>query len=219
MLQKSTIGFLKKLERNNNKKWFDANRASYLEAREDFIAFVEDILHTIAKFDPRVLDNDPRSCLFRLNRDIRFSKEKTPYKTWFGSKIKRGGGNSPYAGYFARVGYGINAGIAVGIFAPEPDQLKNIRIRISERFPEFRKIISAAPLCRQFSDLQGDTLKKVPKGFEAGDPAGEYLKYKYYCVRKPFGNDDFLGKDILDKCAEAYKSALPLVEFLNNSIK
>ena len=103
MLQNPTLQFLKQLKKNNNKQWFDANRKKYESAKNDFTIFLQDVLNDFCKTDTGLIALAAKDCLFRINRDIRFSKDKSPYKTNFGASINTGGKKSFKAGYYLHI--------------------------------------------------------------------------------------------------------------------
>ncbi|HZW70528.1 MAG TPA: DUF2461 domain-containing protein, partial [Hanamia sp.] len=136
MIPASTLSFLKSLKKNNNKPWFDANREKYLETRNNFEQFVALLLQKMILFDEDLKELEYKNCLFRINRDVRFSKDKTPYKINFSASFNKGGKKSIYAGYYLHVQPGDNSFIGGGLWRPEPEQLKKVRQEIDYCFPE-----------------------------------------------------------------------------------
>jgi uncharacterized protein (TIGR02453 family) len=164
MLTKDTIDFLKKLDKNNDRDWFNANKASYVRANDNVIALTGDLIGRIAKFDPAVAGLDPKSCVFRIYRDTRFSKDKSPYKTNMGAFIAPGGRKGMAPGYYFHVQPGMLFA-AAGKHMPDAAELLKIRNCIAANPKEFRKIVERKKFCERFGELHGDRLVKPPKGF------------------------------------------------------
>src|SRR5215467_2809578 len=167
MLQ-STLQFLKNLKKNNNKPWFDSHRDQYDQAREDFSNFVQELIDRQSKNDPSIGSLKAKDCIFRINRDIRFSKDKTPYKTNMGASINRGGKKSIFAGYYFHCEPG-ESFVGGGIWMPMPPELKKVRQEVDYCFDEFKKILISKKFKTVYGDLhKGDDMRlsKVPQGFE-----------------------------------------------------
>src|SRR4051812_46071466 len=154
MLEPQTLKFLKTLKKNNNKPWFDSHRVQYEAARIDFSNFLQLVIDAVQKSDPSITGLTARDCLFRINRDIRFSKDKRPYKSHFGATIKRGGRKSVYAGYYFHLEPG-QSFVGGGLWIPEPAQLKNLRQEIDYNWDEFEGIIKNKTFKKTYGDLYG----------------------------------------------------------------
>ncbi len=220
MLQTSTLKFLKDLKNNNNKPWFDDNRKRYDTAKEDFMHFIQTVIDKHAKKDPTISQLKAKECLFRINRDVRFSKDKSPYKTNFGASINRGGRKSSFAGYYFHLQPG-EAFAGGGIWMPPNDVLSNVRQEIDYNFKEFKKIISSAKFKSVYGDLylnEGISLVRVPKGYDAENPAAEFLKLKSFIGTCKLSAKDLLSKDLLKKTTAAFETLQPLLNFINRSI-
>ncbi len=142
MIQTSTLKFLKSLSKNNNKPWFDAHCAQYHAARENFCNFITEVVSKTAQFDSDLVGLEPKKCLFRINRDVRFSKNKSPYKNNFGASMDRGGKKSGFAGYYFHLEPG-NSFYGGGLWQPEADNLKKVRQEIDYCFDEFKSIVES----------------------------------------------------------------------------
>ena len=164
MLTKDTIDFLKKLDKNNDRDWFNANKASYVRANDNVIALTGDLIGRIAKFDPAVAGLDPKSCVFRIYRDTRFSKDKSPYKTNMGAFIAPGGRKGMAPGYYFHVQPGMFFA-AAGKHMPDAGELLKMRNYIAANPKGFRKIVEGKKFRERFGELHGDRLVKPPKGF------------------------------------------------------
>ncbi|MFT3949865.1 MAG: DUF2461 domain-containing protein [Agriterribacter sp.] len=220
MLQQSTIQFLKSLAKNNNKPWLDANRAKYETAKKDFENFIQELIDAYGKKDVSIASLTAKECMFRINRDIRFSKDKTPYKKNFAASINRGGKKSIFAGYYFHLEPG-NSFIGGGIWMPMPAETQKIRQEIDYCFDEFRKIITAKKFTAVYKTLDQDAelrLANVPKGYTKDNPAADYLKYKSWIAMKAFADMELTSKDLVKKSVEAFAALQPLIEFLNRAI-
>ncbi|MEO5563712.1 MAG: DUF2461 domain-containing protein [Chitinophagaceae bacterium] len=221
MLQSSTIKFLKDLQKNNNKPWFDAHRGQYEAARADFAGFIQKVIDTYGKKDTSIKHIIAKDCMFRINRDIRFSKNKTPYKNNFGASINKGGKQSiSSGGYYFHFQPG-NSFAGGGIWMPEKENLKKIRQEIDYNFKEFKKIIAS----KKFKDVYGDLsdaaeykLSRIPKGYEADNPAAEYLKLKSFVAMISLKDADITSKDLLKKTITAFEALKPVLDFVDQAL-
>ncbi|MNL26795.1 hypothetical protein D3C87_1483470 [compost metagenome] len=214
-LQKS-LDFLKALGEHNDKSWMDENRKWYETEKKTFEAFVSGLIGEISVFDPAIGDLAPKDCIFRLNRDIRFSKDKSPYKTNFGAAMAIGGKKSNKAAYYIHIQPG-HSFLGGGMWMPEAPVLKSIRQEIDYGFEDFQKLIQAPAFTKHFKQIDGETLSRPPKGYEESNPAIEYLKHKSFTVGKALSDKEVAHKDFLAHCAEAFASMKPFIDFLNQS--
>lgn len=223
MLRNNTIKFLKDLSKNNNKPWFDAHRSRYEAARADFADFIQAVIDQHGKKDPGIANLTAKECMFRINRDVRFSKDKSPYKTNFGASINQGGKQSMVtAGYYFHLQPGGHSFTGGGIWMPPAEELRKIRQEIDYNFADFKKIITAAPFKKVYGDLSHEAeykLSRPPKGYEADNPAIEYLKLKSFLGGLAITDTDLAGKDLVKKTAAAFAALQPLIVFLNNSME
>ena len=220
MLQAATIKFLKDLKKNNNKPWFDANREKYEDVKKDFGSFIQTVIDRHSKKDGNILELKAKDCLFRINRDIRFAKDKTPYKTNMGASISRGGKKSIFAGYYFHCEPG-ESFVGGGLWIPMPPELKKVRQEIDYCFDEFKKIIGSKKFKAVYGDLyrgEDASLSKVPQGFEKDNPAANYLKLKSFIAMKSLKETDLTSKDLLKNVTEAFETLQPLLEFINRAL-
>lgn len=218
MLQQTTLDFLKKLEKNNNKAWFDKNRDAYEAAKADFETFVEAIKNQLAKIEPALADQKAKDMIFRIFRDVRFSKDKTPYKAHFGAYFSRAGRKSPDAGYYLHIQPGNKNFVAGGLWMPEGPLLKATRQEIDYNLEEFNSILKKAAFKKIYKSLEGEKLKTLPQGYTADNPAIEYLKMKSFIVSTKLEDKDLLAKTAVSKINAAFNTMQPLVSFLNRAI-
>ncbi len=213
-MQSSTLQFLRTLEKNNNREWFNENKTTYQEAQQDVIYFVEKLIEEVVVFDEEIGKADAKKSLFRIYRDTRFSKDKSPYKTNFGASLGMGKG-SQKAGYYLHIEPG-KSFLAGGIYMPESSVLKEIRKEISAFGEEFLTIVEKDEFRNYFRGLSvEDKLKKVPQGFDKDDKMAEFLKLKHYIVTHPVSDEQLLNENAAKEFAKIYKAMKPLNDFLN----
>ena len=220
MLQSSTLNFLKDLKKNNNKPWFDAHRKQYEAAKDDFGCFIQKIIDSHGKKDKSIANLKAKDCTFRINRDVRFSKDKSPYKDNMGGYMSRGGKKSPFAGYYFHCEPG-RCFMGGGLWMPMPPELSKVRQEIDYNFADFKKIIGSKKFKTIYGDLSRSdeyVLTRVPKGYDADNPAADYLKLKSFVALAPLKESDVTSKDLLKKTTAAFEALQPLINFLNESI-
>ncbi len=218
MIQPSTLSFLKSLKKNNNKPWFDENRDKYESARTNFQEFITELLHNMAAFDPDMKDLEAKKCMFRINRDIRFSKNKTPYKVNISAHFNKGGKKSVNAGYYIHLQPGGNSFVGGGVWMPEAVELKKLRQEVDYCFPEFKKIVNSPVFKKQYGELEKeDMLVNVPKGYDKENPAGEFLKLKSFVATKNISDEELLSPKFCGELIVAFKALMPLLKFMNRA--
>ena len=220
MLQPFTLRFLESLKKNNNKAWFEENRHLYENAKEDFSLMVEALIKAIARFDESIGLLKPKDCTFRINRDVRFSSDKTPYKSNMAAAFSKGGKKASIAGYYfhCEPGKSFTAG---GFYNPLPDQLAKIRQEIDYNFDDWMKIINNKRFKSQFpKGVQGTgTLVRPPKGYDENSPALLFLKMKGFIVISEFSDTELLEKDAVKKVALSFEAMKPMIDFLNRAVE
>lgn len=221
MLEPQTLSFLRGLKKNNNKAWFDSHRVQYEAARIDFANFIQLVIDALQKSDPAITGIQARDCLFRINRDIRFSKDKRPYKSNFGASIKRGGRKSLYAGYYFHCEPGASF-IGGGLWMPEAPQLKNVRQEIDYNWEEFESLRKEKSFKKIYGDLyRGDDMKltTVPKGYEKENPAIEYLKLKSFIAETKFADEELTKGSLHKKTVTSFEALQPFLRFINKALE
>jgi len=217
MLKKESLQFIQDVAENNNREWFAENKAVYEDAKADVLALVGKIIPELAKIDPVLsAEADPKKCLLRIYRDVRFSKNKDPYKNnygiWFSSKK---GGNEP--GYYLHIQPG-KSFVAGGYWMPEPAHLKLIRQEIDYNIGDFKEIIEDKNFKKNFKLGVDNALKNAPKGYDPNDPNIELLKLKSFEATMRIDDEALLKATIVDKLITSFKTVQPLVAFLRNAI-
>jgi uncharacterized protein (TIGR02453 family) len=221
MISPSTLQFLKDLKKHNNKEWFDANRDRYAQAKADFETMVEPMIKKLGSFDTSIAQLQAKDCMFRINRDVRFSKNKAPYKTNMAMYVSKNGKKAmDCAGYYLHVEPGASF-VAAGIWMPMAPELKKVRQEIDYNFDEFHKLVKQKSFKNLFSDLdrsEGYVLSRPPKGYEADNPAIEYLKLKSFIATTPLTDEVLTGKSMVQTVSGIFKTAFPLVQFINRAL-
>jgi uncharacterized protein (TIGR02453 family) len=222
MFLPSTVSFLKELKKNNNKPWFDNHRDKYLSAKTDFENFIEKVLGVTAVFDADIKELTAKNCTFRINRDIRFSKDKTPYKINMGASLNRGGKKSIFAGYYFHLEPGGKSFAGGGLWMPMPLELKKLRQEIDYCYPEFTKIITSAAFTKQYPGLEmneGSKLVNVPKGYDKDNPAAAFLKLKSFVATRDIPDSLLTNAGLVTEVSRAFKALWPLVTFMNRAME
>ena len=219
MIQKKTIDFIKLLRDNNNKPWFDAHKKNYEEARAAFIQSVENIIEVLAKIDGDIGNLTAKECIFRINRDVRFSKDKRPYKNNMSAYFNKAGKKGNGAGYYVHIEPG-QSFIAAGIWMPAPDDLAKIRQEIDYNFDEWKKLIGSRSFKKHFEKGidRSNTLIRPPKGYDEENPAIGFLKLKSFVVSKPFPDALLMNKSFSTELSQAFREVKPLIDFINRSL-
>lgn len=213
----TSICFLKELAKNNKREWFSNNKTFYKQAREQFLQFTGFLINRINEFDSETGMPDPKDCIFRIYRDIRFSKNKTPYKTNFAAFISKGARKDKYAGYYFHLEPGASF-FGGGIYRPDSLVLKSVRSEICFNYKKFQSIINEPDFRKFFGEVKGDKLKLTPKGFSKDFEGIELLKLKDYFVSYQTDDSLLTNEKNFDKIIEIFKKAKPLNQFLNQAV-
>ena len=220
MLNPATLHFLTDLKANNNKPWFDANRPFYEAAKADFLNFITKVIEELGRFDPAIAEANlqPKACTFRINRDVRFSADKSPYKTNLAAWFHAGGKHTNSAGYYLHVQPG-NSFVAGGLYMPEPKVLAALRQEIDYNLPAFEALLNHPDFKSHFTGLsREDALQRPPKGYGADSPAIEYLKLKSFTASHPLPDAVLTKPALLGEVMGAFRGLQPLVQFLNGAL-
>ena len=219
MIQSQTFDFLKELVNNNNREWFQANKERYDKARENVIEFTAILIDKLHKVDPTVsADLDPKKCVMRIYRDIRFSKNKTPYKNNFGVSLPTLSSKLGGVEYYLQIQPG-QSFIAGGYWMPEAEHLKAIRQEIDYNADDLKKVVDDKEFIKLFGEFRKqDQLKTTPKGYEADNGNIDLLRLKSFIAVHQLKDKDLTGTkaadDVINMCTRIY----PLNVFLKNAI-
>jgi len=218
-IDKKTLKFLARLKRNNNREWFNAHKAEYQQARDNFAEFLDALIEATARFDASVDWLVAEDCMFRIHRDLRFSRDKTPYKSGFGAHLVANGRkvDKGLAGYYIHVEPGATR-IACGSYQPPRAWLNAIRAEIAVNGKALTAIVEKPVFKAYFDELRGDMLKTVPRGYAKDHPNAEWLKRKGFLAYHGFDDDQLLASDFVHEAAAGYRLAFPLIEFLNAAL-
>jgi uncharacterized protein (TIGR02453 family) len=212
------LEFLCELGKNNNREWMEANKDWLKEVRTGFEGLVNHLIAEIATFDPSVQGLTPKDCIFRLNRDIRFSSNKSPYKTHFGAYIAEGGRKSESAGYYVHLQPDNNSMLGGGMYMPSGEAVKKIRQEVDYNASELKRIVSEPSFREYFGRIQGDELKTAPKGYPVDHPNIDFLRLKNYFVLYNVSDDEATSPEFLPKSASVFRAMQPFNDFLNIAV-
>lgn len=220
MLTQNAINFIEDLKHNNSTDWMHSNKKRYDDYKKDYHNWINDLLNEMKPLDKSLESLETKNCTFRINRDIRFSKDKQPYKTniamWM--SLDRNRKNAP--GYYVHFEKD-NSFIAGGCWCPEPHELKKIRTEIAFFHEDLFKILNEKNFKKEFGKLTYDeknSLKNVPKGFENDHPAAEFLKMKSFTSAMKIEDKIFSDKDCSKILSQKIIALKPLNEFLNRAL-
>lgn len=215
LITRTSFDFLNKLKQHNNRPWFEKNRDLYENARAEYILFVTKLLEGIRKIE-RIPEKEPVKYVQRIYRDIRFSKDKTPYKTHFSSIIDRGP-EFKFCPVYLQIQPGRSM-IGGGIWDPPAENLKKVRQEIDYNSQGLKKIINAKDFQNYFGKISGSKLSRPPKGYDAENPNIELLKFKQLYVQRDFDDDLVLSKHFIPEILKTYKAALPFLKFFDQAL-
>lgn len=217
----ATLKFLSALKKNNNREWFEKNRSLYENARSNFDAITAEIINRLGKIDESIAHLEARASTFRQNRDVRFSKDKSPYKINMGMYLSKGGRKGIQAGYYFHLEPGKSM-IAVGLWMPMATELKKVRQEIDYNWEEFKRLISEKKFKAAYTAFESDSgvkLSRPPKGYEADNPAVEFLKLKSVIAFRKLSDEEILSPDLAKTISSYFSAAKPLVYFLNRAVE
>lgn len=215
---KSILQFLSDLKQNNNRDWFSANKSRYEAATKEFELLGNRLITEISTFDSSIKNINAKECIFRIYRDIRFSHDKTPYKTNFGIYIAYGGKKSRFGGYYLHLDPE-QSFFGCGVWMPYPNELKMLRQSIFDNIDEFCSIIQNTQFKRLFPELDEEgKLKKTPAGFPADFPQADLLRYKSFLVSCPLTSIELKQTTLVNHISELGKVGYPFVSFLNYAL-
>ena len=214
---KEILLFLRQLEVNNNKDWMDANRSQYQQARADFQALVTDLLRQMVELEPGMATLRPQDCIFRQNRDIRFSVNKNPYKIHMAAYFAVGGKKSDGPGYYLHI-QPDESFVGGGIYWPSPETLKKIRQEIDYSGDELAAIVDAPSFKKRFGEIEGEKLKTSPKDYSKDHPYIEFLRMKSFIAGHSLSDKEVSAPDLVTTVMESFRLMKPLKDFLSQAV-
>lgn len=220
MLHKETLQFLSDLSQNNNREWFTENKKRYEKFKTDYYNLTAEFLAEMKLLDPSLALLEVKNCVFRINRDIRFSKDKTPYKNHMGIWMSAGAKNANLAGYYVHLGHE-ESFIAGGFHTPEAAELKKIRKEIAFFYDDLEEIVNEKSFQTLFGGLdrnENNSLKNAPKDYEKDHPAIEFLKLKNFTATHIFDIKEATKSDFVKQTVEKLIVLKPLNDFINRAL-
>ena len=217
------LQFLRDLNQNNNREWFHANKARYTEAQTRWNAFCEELIKEVGKFDPNIAPLTLRDCTYRIYRDTRFSKDKSPYKTHFGVFMAKGGKKSMHAGYYFHVGTGLGTSyphvhmLAAGNYCYDKYAIDLLREDISDGWEEFQQDV-LAKADKRFEVDWSDALKRVPKPYDATAPYADWMRLKSHCLNAYVDDDFILTDNLAQRVAALFRTTQPFIDYINRAV-
>jgi len=221
MLTKESLQFLDDLKKNNNRDWFQDNKKRYEIFKKDYHQLVSDFLDVMKPLDPSLELLEIKNCTFRINRDIRFSKDKSPYKAHLGVWMSAGAKGANRAGYYVHIEKGASF-IAGGFYSPEAEDLKKVRKEIAFFNEDLEAILADKNFKKEFGSLdvnETNSLKKPPRGHEKDHPAIEFLKLKSFTATQKYDISEVTKKDFVAKMSEKLIALKPLNDFINRALE
>jgi uncharacterized protein (TIGR02453 family) len=213
VIKKESLDFLKKLSKNNNRDWFNAHKDQYIAAHENIIAFADALLFEMNKHD-KIETPSGKKSLFRIYRDVRFSKDKTPYSTHWNGGFKRAT-KKLRGGYYFHIEPG-NTFLAGGFWGPEPEDMKRIRQDIDLNYKDWKKLLANKTLVKTFGKLRGEQLSSAPRGYAKDHPAIDLLRYKQFIFRHEFYDKEVLSPDFLKNANDVFKKLRPFFNYMSD---
>lgn len=214
MIHPDTISFLRDLSRNNNRDWFQAQKKRYIKAKSDFELMVGDLIEEISKVQD-LGNTQPKECIFRINRDIRFSKDKSPYKGWFSAAIGLGGRHSGKVDYYIHLQPGGETFLGAGMWSPTPAQLAKYRQEVDYNADELKKIIQQPEFRAYFPEKHGERMKTSPKGYSKDHPEIDLLRQKQLFFSHRFTDKEVLSENFVKNITQGVVLIKPFCDFLN----
>lgn len=215
---RSYLKFLSALAANNSKEWMDDNKKWYLDSREEFIEDVAVMLKGVEAFEPAMATFKPKDCIFRINRDVRFSANKNPYKNNFSAYFSAKGKKVEWPGYYVHVQPGASF-IGGGLWMPSSHSLKKIRREIDYSGAELKKILESKAIAEVYTGIEGEKLKTSPRDYDADHEFIEFLKLKSFILSKPMTDQDINSGNFINVALDGFQRMKPFQEFLSRAIE
>jgi len=221
MLTKESLQFLDDLKANNNRDWFQDNKKRYEIFKKDYHQLVSDFLDAMKPLDSSLELLQVKDCTFRINRDIRFSKDKSPYKAHLGVWLSSGAKGANRSGYYVHIEKGASF-IAGGFYSPDSEELKKVRKEIAFFYDDLEEILKEKNFKKEFGSLdinENNSLKSMPRGYEKDHPAIEFLKLKSFTTTQKYDISEVTKKDFVAKMSQKLITLKPFNEFINRALE
>jgi uncharacterized protein (TIGR02453 family) len=209
------LRFVQRLRRNNNREWFETHRDEMQDARGHFEDYIAILLGALSG-NPSLAGVTPKDCIFRLNRDLRFSRDRTPYKPYMSAYIAPGGRKSRRLGYYVHIEAGNRSMVAGGLHEPEPRQLAAWRTSIDTDPGRFLRIAKAASFRRYFGEVGGESLKTAPRGYPKDHPRLDLIRLKSVTVSRPFSDTQVTSRTFVRETLATFEAMKPFLGFLES---
>lgn len=216
MIKKSTLEFLKSLKKNNNRDWFNKHKEDYRAALADFEEFIGDLILAVSAFDKAVIAVQPKEAIWRIYRDVRFAKDKSPYKTYFGAVIGPGGRKGTDAMYYFHLEPG-NSSLAGGLYRPPSSELSKVRQAIDKNGDKVKSIISDTSFKKLFGKIVGEQLKTAPRGYSVDHPYIDLLRHKDLLVTHKLSDKQVLSSQLTRATVKNFRVIKPFNDWLNRA--
>jgi uncharacterized protein (TIGR02453 family) len=212
--------FLKDLGKNNDRVWFEKNKDRYLMVKDDFEGFVGELLHKLIAFDESLQGLEPKKLTFRIYRDVRFSKDKLPYKKNLSAAYSSSGKTMSTPGYYLHIEPGHKSFVGMGLYQPEPDKLGKIRQEIDYNGDKLAALFKDKKFRKYYSGFwKDDALKNAPKGYPKDHVYADWLRLKSFIVTHEFRDEEVIRPRFIVHVAEVMKAAKPLNDFLKDAVE
>lgn len=215
---RNIIEFLETLKENNTREWFTQNKTWYDKTRKTWEQYTANLIMAMQNVDKNLAYLEPKDCIFRIYRDVRFSSDKSPYKSNMGVWLVKGGKKSPLAGYYLHIEPN-SCFISGGLWMPLPEHLKKVRTFIYENIDEYIAIVESDTFKKHFGKVDGSVLKSAPKDYPKDWPHINYLKNKDFLATHPITNQILYSNNFWETVIDNFKAMHPFIAFLNNAIE
>lgn len=210
------IHFLSDLKAHNSREWFAENKQVYELEKGNFDMFIEELIAQYGTFE-NMVGVERKHCSYRIYRDVRFSKNKEPYKTWFSASFSEGGRRSDYMDYYLHIEPGGKSFLGGGMYSPTPEQMNKYRQEVDYNGAALRKIVESVNFKAVFGEAEGDLLQKVPKGFDPAPEDVEYIRRKQLFYWRHYSDKEIVQSDFIEKLMHDSKVIKPFLDFLNTT--
>ena len=212
IIKKDSLDFLTDLCKNNNREWFNAHKERYIEARDNISDFTDALLTEMNKHD-NIEATTGKKAMFRIYRDVRFAKDKTPYNHHWSASFKRAT-KKLRGGYYLRIENG-NSRAVCGFWGPDTEDMKRIRTDIDANYSDWNQLLQEKTFKQTFGDLWGEQLSSAPRGYDKNHPAISLLRYKQFMLKRSFTDAEVLSPDFLPMLNDTYKKMRPFLNYMS----
>jgi uncharacterized protein (TIGR02453 family) len=213
-LTQNTLDFIRDLQQNNNREWFQENKARYEAAKKDFLELVQHVIDGASKHEPALEGQQAKDTMFRIYRDVRFATDKSPYKNHICAYLAEGGRKTINPGYYLHISPGNQSFFSTGLWMPPAPELKAVRQEMDYNFEEVKGIVENPEFRKYYEKLEGDKLKTNPKGYDPANPAIDWLRHKSWGFSYKLTDEQLLSDKLYDTLVDLIRTAKPFVAFM-----